>query len=72
MVTRTAELVGSICLADKLTVQLKYCVMAIASTLLSNVVKHSTSFNPLPTNDAPMRHDLCKLSISLWEFIWGV
>ncbi len=25
--------------------------------------------NPLPTNDALMRHDLCKLSISLWEFI---
>ncbi len=29
------------------------------------------SINPLPTNDAPMRHDLCELSISLWEFIWG-
>ncbi len=28
--------------------------------------------NPLPTNDAPMRHDLSELSISLWEFIWGV
>ncbi len=28
-------------------------------------------FNPLPTNDAPMRHDLSELSISLWEFIWG-
>ncbi len=28
--------------------------------------------NPLPTNDAPMRHDLCELSISLWEFIWGI
>ncbi len=28
--------------------------------------------NPLPTNDAPMRHDLCELSISIWEFIWGV
>ncbi len=27
---------------------------------------------PLPTNDAPMRHDLSELSISLWEFIWGV
>ncbi len=27
--------------------------------------------NPLPTNDALMRHDLCELSISLWEFIWG-
>ncbi len=27
--------------------------------------------NPLPTNDAPMRHDLCELFISLWEFIWG-
>ncbi len=27
------------------------------------------SVNPLPTNDAPMRHDLCELSISLWEFI---
>ncbi len=25
--------------------------------------------NPLPTNDAPIRHDLCELSISLWEFI---
>ncbi len=31
----------------------------------------STHINPLPTNDAPMRHDLCELSISLWEFIWG-
>ncbi len=29
------------------------------------------TLNPLPTNDAPMRHDLCELSISLWEFIWG-
>ncbi len=28
-------------------------------------------FNPLPTNDAPMRHDLSELSISLLEFIWG-
>ncbi len=27
--------------------------------------------NALPTNDAPMRHDLSELSISLWEFIWG-
>ncbi len=27
--------------------------------------------NPLPTNDAPMRRDLCELSVSLWEFIWG-
>ncbi len=26
-------------------------------------------FNPLPTNDASMRHGL---SISLWEFIWGI
>ncbi len=25
----------------------------------------------VPTNDAPMRHDLCELSIWLWEFIWG-
>ncbi len=24
------------------------------------------SVNPLPTNDAPMRHDLCELSISIW------
>ncbi len=30
------------------------------------------AINPLPTNDAPMRHDLCELSISLWEFICGV
>ncbi len=22
--------------------------------------------HPLPTNDAPVRHDLCELSISLW------
>ncbi len=28
-----------------------------------------TYLNPLPTNDAPMRHGL---SISLWEFIWGI
>ncbi len=25
--------------------------------------------NPLPTNDAPMRYDLCELSISLWGFM---
>ncbi len=31
----------------------------------------TTGVNPLPTNDAPMRHDLGELSISLWEFIWG-
>ncbi len=24
-----------------------------------------TDINPLPTNDAPMRHDLCELSINL-------
>ncbi len=29
-----------------------------------------TPINPLPTNDAPIRHDLCELSISLLEFIW--
>ncbi len=29
-------------------------------------------FNPLPINNAAMRHDLCELSISLWEFIWWV
>ncbi len=28
--------------------------------------------NSLPTNDGKCRHDLCELSISLWEFIWGV
>ncbi len=28
-------------------------------------------FNSLPTNDGKCRHDLCELSISLWEFIWG-
>ncbi len=27
------------------------------------------TFNPLPTNDALMRHGL---SISLWEFIWVI
>ncbi len=27
--------------------------------------------NPLPTYDTLMRHDLCELSISLWEFILG-
>ncbi len=27
--------------------------------------------NSLPTNDGKCRHDLCELSISLWEFIWG-
>ncbi len=26
--------------------------------------------NSLPTNDGKCRHDLCELSISLWEFIW--
>ncbi len=29
------------------------------------------AFNSLPTNDGKCRHDLCELSISLWEFIWG-
>ncbi len=28
--------------------------------------------NSLPTNDGKCRHDLCELSISLWEFIWEV
>ncbi len=27
--------------------------------------------NSLLLNDAIWRHDLCELSISLWEFIWG-
>ncbi len=30
-----------------------------------------TCLNSLPTNDGKCRHDLCELSISLWEFIWG-
>ncbi len=28
-------------------------------------------FNSLPTNDGKCRHDLCELSISLWDFVWG-
>ncbi len=30
-----------------------------------------SAINSLPTNDGKCRHDLCELSISLWEFIWG-
>ncbi len=30
-----------------------------------------TYLNSLPTNDGKCRHDLCELSISFWEFIWG-
>ncbi len=41
-----------------------------ARSLVSTLA--SVMINPLPTNDALMRHDLCELSISLWEFIWGV
>ncbi len=43
----------------------RYTRIAMIHSLLQRV-------NPLPTNDAPMRHDLSELSISLWEFIWGV
>ncbi len=32
---------------------------------------NSIDINSLPTNDGKCRHDLCELSISLWEFIWG-
>ncbi len=39
--------------------------------LIKQLKEAEMGFNPLPTNDAPMRHDLCELSISLWEFIWG-
>ncbi len=42
---------------------------AIPQTLQSRL---SLPLNPLTTNDAPMRHDLSELSISLWEFIWGI
>ncbi len=28
------------------------------------------SYNSLLPNDVIWRHDLCELSISLWEFIW--
>ncbi len=49
-------------------------VQTIVGTLLyagHAAKKVRYSLNPLPTNDAPMRHDLCELSISLWKFIWG-
>ncbi len=36
------------------------CVLQVVETL---------TLNPLPTNDAPMRHGL---STSLWEYIWGI
>ncbi len=41
---------------------------------LHHCYRHSLScdhINSLPTNDGKCRHDLCELSISLWEFIWG-
>ncbi len=45
----------------------------LALIIPPSVVYHFTEeVNPLPTNVTPMRHDLCELSISLWEFIWGV
>ncbi len=31
----------------------------------------SRGYNSLLLNNAIWRHDLCELSISLWEFIWG-
>ncbi len=37
------------------------------AVLLEN--RLTPAINPLPTNDAPMRHDLSELSISLWELI---
>ncbi len=40
--------------------------------LLQPQKRLATSVNPLPTSDAPMRLDLCQLSISLWEFIWVI
>ncbi len=36
---------------------------------LRNYLLPAIPLNPLPTNDAPMRHGL---SISLWEFIWVI
>ncbi len=44
------------------------------TTLVAAIGLHGKTtmcVNPLPTNDAPMRHDLSELSISLWEFIGG-
>ncbi len=49
-----------------------YGIITYAVDFLFSYVKRMKGLNPLPTNDAPMRHDLCELSISLWEFIWGV
>ncbi len=37
----------------------------------NSLKKQKPCINPLPTNDAPICHDLCELSISLWEFVWG-
>ncbi len=37
---------------------------------LSELIHQITSL--LPINDAIWNHDLCELSISLWEFVWGV
>ncbi len=48
---------------------------AVQSFLLGitkvQALSHNKTVNSLPTNDGKCRHDLCELSISLWEFIWG-
>ncbi len=55
---------AELCLPCSFTHGPQYPVLAAMCTVLSQV-----QFNPLPTNDVSMR---LGLSISLWEFIWGV
>ncbi len=39
---------------------------------INAALKVPSCVNSLLPNDAIWRHDLCELSISLWEFIWGI
>ncbi len=45
---------------------------AFLTILDANDSKEHILFTSLPTNDGKCHHDLCEISISLWEFIWGV
>ncbi len=44
-------------------------VLTAIATMVQGIVQ--PPFNSLLPNNAIWRHDLCELSISLWEFIWG-
>ncbi len=56
---------------DNGCVQERYPLCRIFCSELYGVMNLVDLFNSLPTNDGKCRHDLCELSISLWEFIWG-